>query len=751
MLPCRRFLALAASAATIALVALAPACSKSSNSRPTPSARTADGTPAPTPTPKPPPADPKLADRLRAEGDYERAIEVYAAVAADRQGDGRQQALLSQAELLTRTARPADARPVLEEYLQGAGAAADGSSAQYMLASTLDDLGDAQGALDAYERYIAAGGAAADFARVERAKMLAKLNRPADAEQAAAEVLASGLADEFKQSFVFSMATAFERAGADQDALAWYARVIQDPNGDVASALARTGAIKKRLGDASWSADYLRVVTDYPSSGPAADLLDELDQAAVPVRDEARGVVLYRAGRNDDARAALQRAVAAGDDPGEALFYFAALDERAQDFDSAIQRYGQSQQTDPASPVAADALWWRGWLLERQQRWQDAGAAYGALAEQYPSSSRAADARFRAVLVRDRSGDRAGAAAAWLALAQQSSADDATRARYFAGRAQLSFDAAAGRATLQSLIDEQPVSFYGLRAQVLLGKNDDRTHDPKLEDEHTDWKPIASYVQEQTGTDPEAAPAAALQDPRWALGAELAAVQLPSQSDSIYRDIIFDHREDPVALYAIAKRFDDEGRVGLAARAATRLIGALPPHAPDPPEALLRVAYPAAFPDLVNDAAKAQKVPPLLLLALVRQESFFDPDAGSTAGALGLTQVVPSTGETIAQRLGRAPFAATDLYRPKVSLDFGANELAQQLASFGDDPYRALAAYNGGPGAAANAQKTAGDDDDLFVEDLEFGETRSYVQLVMENYARYRALYEGIDAPSLPQ
>src|SRR5581483_5835991 len=168
MLPCRRFLALAASAATIALVALAPACSKSSNPRPTPSARTADGTPAPTPTPKPPPADPKLADRLRAEGDYERAIEVYAAVAADRQGDARQQALLSQAELLTRTARPADARPVLEQYLQGAGAA--GSSAQYMLASTLDDLGDAQGALDNYERYIAADGAAADFARVERAK-----------------------------------------------------------------------------------------------------------------------------------------------------------------------------------------------------------------------------------------------------------------------------------------------------------------------------------------------------------------------------------------------------------------------------------------------------------------------------------------------------------------------------------------------------------------------------------------------------
>jgi len=101
-------------------------------------------------------------------------------------------------------------------------------------------------------------------------------------------------------------------------------------------------------------------------------------------------------------------------------------------------------------------------------------------------------------------------------------------------------------------------------------------------------------------------------------------------------------------------------------------------------------------------------VSPLLLLALVRQESFYDAQAGSTAGALGLTQVIPSTGAAIATSLGVQAFAATDLYRPTLSLRFGAKYLSDQLGNFGGDAYRALAAYNGGPGTATSAAKSAG-------------------------------------------
>ena len=215
--------------------------------------------------------------------------------------------------------------------------------------------------------------------------------------------------------------------------------------------------------------------------------------------------------------------------------------------------------------------------------------------------------------------------------------------------------------------------------------------------------------------------------------------------------MIRDNRDDPTALYQLAFNFAAERRTPLAARAAVRLIGALPASAPLTPDDLLRVAYPAVYADLTTASAKQESISPLLLLSLVRQESFFDAEAGSGAGALGLTQVVPATGQQIATKLGVADFTPNDLYRPRVSLQFGASYIASQLAAFDNNPYRALAAYNGGPGTASDAADFAGTDDDLFIEELEFEETRSYVRLVMENLARYRQLYAGVDRPSLPR
>jgi hypothetical protein len=112
-----------------------------------------------------------------------------------------------------------------------------------MLASTLDDLGDMAGALAGYERYIAAKGAISEFARVERAKLLARLSRSVEAEAAAQEVLTSGLLPDFKASFTLSMGKAFEQGADDASARAWYERAQTIDGGDVASALARIGRL----------------------------------------------------------------------------------------------------------------------------------------------------------------------------------------------------------------------------------------------------------------------------------------------------------------------------------------------------------------------------------------------------------------------------------------------------------------------------------------------------------------------------
>ena len=621
-----------------------------------------------------------------------------------------------------------------------------------MLASTLDDLGDQQGALDTYDKYIAANGPASDFAKIERAKMLARLGRTVDAETAAEAVIASSIDASFKASFTFSIASAFEQGGADANALNWYNRVKITPGGDVASALARTGNIKKRLGDATWTDDYLQAITNYPGSGSAPDLLAALDTAQVPVDDYVRGLVDYRAGHDADAKPALTRAIAAGNHAAESHYYIAAIEERAGDADGAIADYGLVPQTDAASPLAADALWWRGRLLEGKGSYADAAADYHQLATQYASSTRAADASFRESLAVYLGGDKATAITGWAALAGRTSGDDNLRARFWQGRALIEQNGASDDSVLKAVATDAPDNFYGLRAEVLLKQNNTKDSSPKLDDSAPDWKKIASWVKAQNGTDPQSADSTSLfADPRWATATALSDVELGAQSDAVFEDIIAAHDGDAVALYQITKRLSDEGRTSLAARAATRLIDAGLKKQPAAPTDLLRVAYPVVYKDILSDATTQEKISPLLLLSLIRQESYYDPDAGSSAGALGLTQVVPSTGASIAKNLGEANFTADDLFRPNVNVRFGADYLASQLADFKSDAYHALAAYNGGPGTASNAIHMAGNDEDLFVEDLEFDQTQAYVKRVMENYARYRQIYEHIDAPSLPQ
>jgi soluble lytic murein transglycosylase-like protein len=131
-------------------------------------------------------------------------------------------------------------------------------------------------------------------------------------------------------------------------------------------------------------------------------------------------------------------------------------------------------------------------------------------------------------------------------------------------------------------------------------------------------------------------------------------------------------------------------------------------------------ALPAGVPYGAEITAAAQRhgVDPALLAGLVRQESNFDPNAGSPAGARGLTQLMPGTA---------AGLGVTDVTDPLQSLDGGAKYLKQQLDAFGGDVTKALAAYNAGPGAV---QRYGGVPP--------YAETQNYVQKVQAFAAAYR-------------
>src|SRR5262249_35130283 len=108
--------------------------------------------------------------------------------------------------------------------------------------------------------------------------------------------------------------------------------------------------------------------------------------------------------------------------------------------------------------------------------------------------------------------------------------------------------------------------------------------------------------------------------------------------------------------------------------------------------------YPAGWGDLVAQQAIQHGVDPLLMLAIMRQESSFDPRAQSGAEARGLTQVTPPTARAIAGRLGRDDFELRDLFKPRVSIEFGTWFLAQVLSDYKGRLFPAVTAYNAGGG-----------------------------------------------------
>ena len=127
---------------------------------------------------------------------------------------------------------------------------------------------------------------------------------------------------------------------------------------------------------------------------------------------------------------------------------------------------------------------------------------------------------------------------------------------------------------------------------------------------------------------------------------------------------------------------------------------------------------PTQFDALINDAAQRNGVDPALLKGLIRQESGFNPNARSGAGAVGLTQLMPSTA---------AGLGVGDPTDPAQAIEGGARYLRQQLDRFGGDPAKALAAYNAGPGAVAK-----------FGGVPPYAETQNYVNSVLGKAASYR-------------
>lgn len=146
-----------------------------------------------------------------------------------------------------------------------------------------------------------------------------------------------------------------------------------------------------------------------------------------------------------------------------------------------------------------------------------------------------------------------------------------------------------------------------------------------------------------------------------------------------------------------------------------------------------RFRYPLEYEQLVTRNARAYDLDPALIAAVIYTESRFEPDAVSEAGAIGLMQLMPDTGEWIATTTGGERFRVDDLYDPTTNVRFGSYYLGKLLEKYEGNLRIALAAYHAGQTNADKWLKRGGR--------IGFADTRAYVENVLEAREAYREAY----------
>ncbi|MBU0574556.1 MAG: transglycosylase SLT domain-containing protein [Candidatus Margulisiibacteriota bacterium] len=161
----------------------------------------------------------------------------------------------------------------------------------------------------------------------------------------------------------------------------------------------------------------------------------------------------------------------------------------------------------------------------------------------------------------------------------------------------------------------------------------------------------------------------------------------------------------------------------------------------DHPVLLWELSYPKGFWDHVKYYSNLHSIDPYLTLALIREESRFNPNARSRSWAKGLMQIIPSTGRILC-KANKISYTSTKLYDAETNIRLGTYYLADLLSRFDGNVVFALAGYNGGPVRVSRWKKEFynGDDDDFIIK-IPIRETREYVQKVLGSYYEYKRLY----------
>ena len=155
-----------------------------------------------------------------------------------------------------------------------------------------------------------------------------------------------------------------------------------------------------------------------------------------------------------------------------------------------------------------------------------------------------------------------------------------------------------------------------------------------------------------------------------------------------------------------------------------------------------RLVYPLNYYMQVEKEAFAYKNDPALILSLIKEESYFNPNAQSDVGAIGLMQLMSDTAHDTGKKYGYQ-FNTKDLLNPELNIKIGNMYYASLKHQLNNNEMLSVASYNGGIGSVQRwLQSLEYSDIDEFIEQIPYSETQNYVKKVFRSYWNYKRIYE---------
>ena len=378
----------------------------------------------------------------------------------------------------------------------------------------------------------------------------------------------------------------------------------------------------------------------------------------------------------------------------DALYDIAQIQEKWDQSELALNAYSRLIEVAPKSPYADVAAWRTGWQRFDQRRYEESYNAFKGLKENFPGNRYAMGAHFWMAKIRERQNKPVLAQKLYKEVAE---------ARYW---------------------------YYSARAKAILGVDGSELEPKAVQD---------AELPERQACPPQVAMLMELRlyedaIPQLDHHINTNTTSLPEQK--CFHDLIACY--EGLAMYDKARKVTEKSLESPAFANATRADL----------EKLQHKLYPRYYAATVEKYAKMYNVDTFLIAAMILEESRYNAEAVSWAGAIGLMQIMPATGRELARKLKIRRFRTSMLKQPDINIRMGTKYIGELNSWFDGNPMLVIGAYNGGPGRMERWVSTKNIKDiDEFVEKIRIRETRLHIKKVIDSYDNYVELYQETDEP----